>query len=201
MKDAKNFFRDDAEPTARSVGAAYLPMWLTGLLALLLYWGCFYVDEHGGNFNQLVYFPYSSTNDLKMPGAGADADFELGLAKYKQICAPCHQESGLGVPGQFPPLAGSEWVMVANAGRVIRIAQTGVTGPIKVKGTDWNLTMPPMGATLDDKELAAVLTYVRNAWGNAAPKVTADEVKKVRGELAGRTDPHTADEILKVPAE
>lgn len=196
-KDVTNSF--DSEP--RTPGSsAQLPMWLTGLLGLLLYWGCNYVDNHGGGFNQLVHMPYQDTNELARVGAGkVDEVFVLGRAKYQQICMPCHQESGIGVPNQFPPLAGSEWVLTPGPGRLIRLTQAGLTGPIKVKGTDWNLTMPPMGATLTDKELAAVLTYIRTTWGNSASKVTEEQVKAVRGALGNRTDPFTADELQKVP--
>lgn len=196
-KDVTNHL--DVEPKA-SAGEAHIPLWLTAVLGLLLYWGCYYVDEHGGKFDPLVHGPYKSTNELAtlIPG-GADPALALGRSKYQQICAPCHQESGLGVPNQFPPLAGSEWVNTPGASRLTRLVQTGVAGPIKVKGTDWNLVMPPMGATLSDEELAAVLTYIRSTWGNKAPKVTPAQVKTVRAALAGRTDPHTSDELLKVP--
>jgi mono/diheme cytochrome c family protein len=197
MKDVKNISNIDNEPTVGS-GAVYLPMWLIGLLGFLLYWGCNYVDTHGGNYNALVYEPYLSTNELVglKPG-GADVDLDEGRRHFKTLCAPCHQESGLGAPNLAPPLVGSEWV-TGPVGRLIRIPQTGVTGPIMVNGKEWNQAMFAAGAGLDDKQLAQLLYYVRNAWGNSASKVTPDQVKKVRGELAGRTDPHTADELLKI---
>jgi len=197
-KDVTNTF--DAEPKSTSGSGAYLPLWLTGLLGLLFYWGCYYVDERGSGFNQYVYGPYRDTNELAAVVPSGDGGMSaLGRAKYQQICMPCHQESGSGVPNQFPPLAGSEWVNAPGAGRIIRITQTGLSGPVKVKGADWNAAMPPMGATLTDKELAAVLTYIRSAWGNNASKVTEDQVKTVRGVLGGRTDPHTAEELQKTP--
>jgi mono/diheme cytochrome c family protein len=59
--------------------------------------------------------------------------------------------------------------------------------------------MPAMGATMDDRQLAAVLYYIRNSWGNKGSKVTAEQVKKVRAELGGRSDAHTAEELLKLP--
>jgi mono/diheme cytochrome c family protein len=198
-KDVRSNLLPETEPTTRS-GAVYLPMWLTGILGLLLYWSCYYIDEHGGRFNQMVYAPYKSTNELAtLVSGGGDPLAALGAMKYRQVCAPCHQESGTGVPNQFPPLNGSEWVNTPGAGRLIRIVQTGVSGPLKVKGTDWNHTMPPMGAAMTDEEIAAVLTYVRSAFGNKAPKVTVEQVKAVRGALGGRTDPHTQEELLKVP--
>jgi mono/diheme cytochrome c family protein len=194
--DVTNTF--DSEPKAQ--GGVHFPLWLTGLLGLLLYWGCYYVDDHGGAFNELVYAPYTTTNELAgLVAGGGDEDLKLGMVKYQQICMPCHQESGMGVPNQFPPLVASEWVLAPGPGRLIRITQTGVTGPLKVKGAEWNLTMPPMGATLNDKELAAVLYYIRNTWGNKASKVTPEQVKAVRGVIGNRTDPHTEAELLKVP--
>ena len=71
-----------------------------------------------------------------------------------------------GTPGQFLPLAGSEWVLEKDPSRLIRIPLLGAAGPITVKGVEWNLAMPAMGAALPDDDLAAVLSYMRNAWGN-----------------------------------
>ncbi len=197
MKDVKNIFPNDLEPTVGS-GAIFLPMWIVGLLGFLLYWGCNYVDDHGGRYSGLVYEPYLSTNQLaSLKPGGGDVEMDLGRVHYKTLCAPCHQESGLGAAALAPPLVGSEWV-TGPVGRVIRIPQTGLTGPIQVNGKEWNQIMFAAGAGLEDKQLAAVLSYIRNSWGNSAPKVTADQVKKVRAELQGRTDPHTAEELLKI---
>src|SRR6185369_9548380 len=138
-------------------------------------------------------------NQLASFTGGADPTIAIGKQKYQMLCSPCHQETGLGNVGQAPPLAGSEWANAPGAGRVIRIAQTGLIGPIKVKGTEWNLVMPPMGATATDEELAAILSYVRSSWGNKAPKVLVEQVKAVRGILGNRTDPHTVEELLKTP--
>ena len=197
MKDVKDISHHDTEPTVGS-GAVYLPMWLVGLLGFLLYWGCNYVDKHGGRYSELVYEPYLSTNELaRLKPGGGDVDLDAGRVHFKTLCSPCHQDSGLGAPNLAPPLAGSEWV-TGPVSRLIRIPQTGLNGPITVNGKEWNQAMFAAGAGLEDKQLAQLLSYVRNSWGNSAPKVTADQVKKVRGELAGRTDPHTAPELLKV---
>ena len=196
--DVKNNSREDREPTM-GTGAVFLPMWLVGLLGFLIYWSCTFID-HSGKFSQLVYEPYLSTNELGgLNLKSVDVDMELGRVQFKTLCAPCHQESGLGSPGLAPPLVGSDWVTAAGPNRLIRLVQTGVAGPIKVKDTEWNLVMPPMGATLEDKQLAAVLYYIRNSWGNKGSKVTADDVKKIRAELGGRSEPHTAEELLKLP--
>lgn len=117
------------------------------------------------------------------PNAPIDpAVMEAGKTEYA-LCQACHGPDGNGVPGLAPPLAGSEWVMgpVENP---IRITLRGLGGPIKVKGVDYNLPAPMMAvAHLSDAQLASVLTYVRNSWGNKASAVTADQVKAFRGEV------------------
>lgn len=200
--DVKNIVHDDAEPTT-GLGVVYLPMWIVGLLGFLLYWGCNYVGDRAGHFNELVYAPYRSTNELAsfLPTDETAAQLKLGKQVYDTYCVACHQASGAGNAGQAPPLAGSEWVLAAGPNRLIRIPIAGLTGPIKVKGTEWNLLMFNVGAQLKDDELAALLTYIRRSWGNKASAVTPAQVNKVRAELGGRTDPYTADELLKLPEE
>ena len=78
-----------------------------------------------------------------------------------------------------------------------RIPLAGVSGPIKVKDQMWNLSMPAMGASMSDEDLALVLTYIRSSWGNKGSEVTAAQVKAIRTELAGR-QPYTEAELQKV---
>jgi mono/diheme cytochrome c family protein len=115
-----------------------------------------------------------------------------GQGKYA-TCSACHQPNGQGIPGAFPPLAGSE-IATAAARVPIRIVLLGVTGPLTVKGQRFNGTMPPW-ASFSDADIAATLTYVRSQWGNAASAVTAAEVAAERRALAGRTRALTAAEI------
>ena len=198
MKDVKNILPDETEPSVRQ-GTVFLPMWIVGLLGFLIYWSFNYIDERGG-YDQLVYEPYISTNQLAsfLPTDETAAQLKFGGQIYKQYCEGCHQQHGGGNAGQAPPLAGSEWVLAGGPNRIIRIPITGLTGPIKVKDTEWNLTMFSVGAALKDEELAAVLTYIRNSWGNKASAVNSDHVKKVRADLKGRTEQHTADELNKL---
>ena len=204
--DVKDNWRDDAEPTVRQ-GAVYLPMWIIGLLGLFIWWGFNYVDAHGGDYQQLVYEPYHSTNELYgfIPKDETQAAMKLGAIKYKALCEGCHQPHGGGNAGQAPPLAGSEWVLAPGPNRIIRIPQLGLTGPIPVKGQVWNLTMFPVaaGGALNDEELAAVLTYIRRSWGNKASAVTPEQVAKVRAELKAkdRTTPTTAPELQTLSEE
>lgn len=112
------------------------------------------------------------------------------LAKGKKIfgihCIACHQLNGQGLAGAFPPLVGSEWVL-GPPERPIAIVLNGLMGEIEVKGQKWNSVMAPLGAVLKDDQIAAVLTYVRNAWGNSASEVDVKTVKKVRKAAKGKS--------------
>jgi mono/diheme cytochrome c family protein len=115
----------------------------------------------------------------------------------------CHQANGLGTPGQFPPLAESDWVNEAEPGRMIRIVLNGLQGPITVKGQNYNNVMVSWNMLSDD-DIAAVITFVRQnrEWGNKASAVTPEQVKAVRAKVKGRTTAYTPDELLKIsPAE
>lgn len=124
--------------------------------------------------------------------AAATAD---GKEVYGRICASCHQADGKGSP-VFPPLAGSEFVN-GDAARLTKLVLHGLSGPIKVAGQSFNSTMPPWGGTLNDAEVAAVLTYVRSSFGNAAPAIDAAQVSEVRKATAAQTGPYTAGSLGK----
>ena len=119
--------------------------------------------------------------------AKAEADiYKLGSEVYHREahCATCHQETGLGMPNVYPPLAGSPWVK-GNEERLIKLTLHGLWGPLEVNGKTYDPAkgVPPMTAfksLLSDKEVAAVLSYVRNSWGNKAPVIAPAKVKAVR---------------------
>ncbi len=106
---------------------------------------------------------------------------QAGGVLFKGTCSTCHQETGKGVPGVFPPLAGSDFLK-ADKERAIAVVLNGLNGPVTVNGTEYNSVMPPM-SQLNDDEIANILTYVQNSWGNDGPAVTAYEVAKVREAL------------------
>jgi mono/diheme cytochrome c family protein len=107
-----------------------------------------------------------------------------GEATYSQICASCHQATGLGVEGTYPPLAGSRWV-TGDPAVPIAIVIAGLQGEITVAGKTYNGAMQPWGMLSDD-DIANVLTYTRSQWGNSASAVTATEVKAVRDKTGSR---------------
>ncbi len=120
-----------------------------------------------------------------------------GRSQYS-VCAACHQANGRGMPGAYPPLAGSEFATAAPE-IPIRIVILGLQGPLTVKGQRYNNTMPAWGS-FSDADIAATLTYVRSQWGNAASAVTAEEVAAVRRALAGRTRTLTGPEVEAMKA-
>jgi mono/diheme cytochrome c family protein len=198
----------NAEPQKSSRSeSAFTPMWLIVLFAGLVYGGLVYLDHNSGGFNANVYAPYKSDVDLAamQPSSGGPSPYVLGAAVYnKPTCVSCHQASLAGVPGQFPPLAGSDWVLEPEPGRIIRIVLNGLNGPIEVKGVSYNNAMVPWKDVLSDEEIAGVLTYVRQNkdCGNNAPAVTPEQVKAVREKIKNRNTPFTADELKKIsPAE
>jgi glucose/arabinose dehydrogenase/mono/diheme cytochrome c family protein len=121
-----------------------------------------------------------------------------GKTIYDSLCLNCHQPTGLGLPGIYPSLSGSDWV-AGDVTTLSRILIHGLTGPIKVNGQDFKqaapIPMPPMG--LNDQQVADVLTYIRSNFANNAPAVKPDEVKAVREENGTRDGFWTQEELSK----
>ena len=109
---------------------------------------------------------------------------QAGAAIFTDTCGACHARDGSGLEHMFPRLAGDAIVKQADPTTLIRIVLTGVRGA----GTDAFPTspaMPSFGYRLDDRQVAAVVTYIRNSWGNAAPAVDAETVRALRSRVAG----------------
>jgi nitrite reductase (NO-forming) len=106
-----------------------------------------------------------------------DIQLERGKKVFLSACFACHLQEGQGLPGVFPPLAGSDYLH-ADKERAVRTVLKGLNGPIIVNGKPYNNVMPPQEFT--DDQVADVLTYVMNTWGNSDGTVSADEVKRIR---------------------
>jgi len=127
----------------------------------------------------------------------------LGKRVYLQSCAACHQPSGLGIPGLFPPLAGSEWVTGSAThgdNHLVQILLHGIQGPLVVSGKPFNSAMPPWN-NLTDEKIAAVLTYIRSDWGNSAPGISPGFVKDLRAQSGQRAIPWSQKELLSMPPQ
>ena len=131
------------------------------------------------------------------PAPHAAAQGPDGKVVYSTTCAACHQATGEGVEGTYPPLAGSE-IVNGDEAKVVRIVLHGLTGPVEVAGETYSGMMPPWGGVLKDPELAAVLTYARSAWGNKAAPITPATVAAIRAATASRTTPWTVAELAQV---
>ncbi|MEO5711902.1 MAG: PVC-type heme-binding CxxCH protein [Luteolibacter sp.] len=116
-----------------------------------------------------------------------------GAEIYGLTCIACHQPTGAGLEGAFPPLDGSDW-LTGDPSVPIRIVTGGLQGPVKVAGHDYN-SMMPAHVDLDDRKISDVLTYVRQSWSNDAAPVTPAQVKETRDKAKGRTTPWTAAEL------
>jgi nitrite reductase (NO-forming) len=106
---------------------------------------------------------------------------EKGKQVYMGLCFACHQADGKGLPNTFPPLDGSDY-MIADRDRAVRIVLKGLTGPVTVSGKKFESIMPPQEAVLTDAQIADVLTYVYNAWGNTGEAFSAAKIKALRNE-------------------
>ncbi|HEX8041448.1 MAG TPA: PVC-type heme-binding CxxCH protein [Chryseosolibacter sp.] len=133
---------------------------------------------------------------------GPDRDLYIrGKEIYERegFCVTCHQPGGLGLPASgFPPLANSPWAL-GNEVRLIKLVLKGMQGPIEVKGKTYpgQVPMTPFEGMLNNQEVAAVLTYVRNSFGNKASAVTPDAVQEVRSLVKHKEGFYSPAELLK----
>lgn len=192
-----SIMREKADPRD---GFEPVPIWLVSLFGIILFWGGTYLQKYSADFRPDIY------DESPMPGAVIAAAKPVdpvtqGKTIYAaQGCVSCHQANGRGQPGQFPPLAGSEWV-VGSTARLNRILLHGLQGPIQVAGAEYNNNMPAFGTKLKDDKLAALLTFIRQEWGNQAPAITPESVAAAREATKDRSTPWTAAELEAVQAE
>ena len=144
--------------------------------------------------------PDTQKTETELEGADREL-FVKGEEIYHRdgYCATCHQPDGKGLSAsQFPPLAGAPWA-TGNEERLIKLTLKGIMGPMEVNGKVYpgQVPMTPFGGMLNDEEVASVLTYVRNAFGNKAQAVSPDTVKKVREQIKDKEGFYTAEELLK----
>src|SRR2546429_546531 len=118
-----------------------------------------------------------------------------GKKIFSANCQTCHQANGLGVGGQYPPLAGSEFT-TGGSRRPAMIVLKGLQGPVTVKGQKFGTAvMQPWDKTLTDQKIADVLTYERSEWGNNASAVTVEQISALRKKLASHPEAYTEPDI------
>jgi mono/diheme cytochrome c family protein len=167
-------------------------------------WGGLYLQRYSGDFLPLVY-DENPSRIVSTPIALSPSVelFTQGKRLFADTCGKCHQLNGEGLPGQFPPLAGSEWVQASGSARLIRIVLDGLQGPVEVKGIPYNQAMVPWREAFSNHQIAAVLTYVRGEkeWGNNATAVRPEQVGAVRTATEARpgVGAWSAEELLAIP--
>lgn len=198
--------REKQEPVD---GMEPVPLWLVAVIGLIVFWSGAYFMTYSGGFSGMYYdtvplggptpFAAAGTKEAGAGGAAggpakADDPIALGKRFFTQTCVSCHQATGLGQAGAYPPLAGSEYV-TGDERRLAAIVLHGVQGPITVNGQLFNSQMQAWGTTLNDKKIAAILTYIRQEWGNKAGPVTPELVAEVRKATASKTTAWTEAEL------
>ena len=140
-----------------------------------------------------------ASKDLSSLG---EQQYLAGKPLYERICAGCHGVSGEGLVPIAPPLKQSEWVL-GSEDRLISIILHGLKGPVHVNGKlykepEIQPMMPGLkeNQEISDKDMAALLTYIRNSWGNSVTEVNDSTVSAVRKRSMDRTEPYTQEELL-----
>lgn len=149
--------------------------------------GCLFACSGGsesGNASESNNQPNSdakpAAEESPVASAALTQKLETGKTVYSQYCIACHQQDGGGVPGAFPPLQETEWVN-GETDTLISIVLNGLQGEITVKGEKYNQVMTPHNFLSDD-EIAGVLTYVRQSFGNNSSEISVEEVTRIRNK-------------------
>lgn len=145
--------------------------------------------------------PSVSRNEANIPKNINKETYLTGKAIYMRegMCVTCHQENGKGLEiSGFPPLTPNPWI-AGDEERLIKLVLKGLQGPLEVNGKKYPGQVPMMafGRMLKDDEIAAVLTYVRNSFGNKSSAITTEKVQTVRKAINGKESFYTAQELLK----
>lgn len=182
-------FRVDVPGTFILVDHSIFRTFNKGALAMLKVQGEESKKIYSGEIRDDIYLPEGpgiqsmpTTDEIiasEIPAKSFDEQMEFGKQAYMQTCFACHQAEGQGVPNAFPPLAKSDYLN-ADVNRAISAVVNGLTGEITVNGEKYNSVMTRQ--MLSSEEIANVLTYVYNSWGNSGKVVTKEMVDKVKNK-------------------
>jgi mono/diheme cytochrome c family protein len=184
--------REKEEPTENF---SPMPLFLVAVFMILAFWAGVYIVHYSGDFGPFHY------NETVKAGAAEDTGprevdmMALGKRIYNQNCVACHQSSGLGLPGVYPPLVASDWLM-DNPERLIKVVLAGLAGPVVVNGNEYNNAMTAFGR-LSDQQIAAVLTWLRTdpEHKNDSYPVSEELVAQVRADYGARAEPWSQAEL------
>ncbi|MDX1270603.1 MAG: copper-containing nitrite reductase [Bizionia paragorgiae] len=182
-------FRVDVPGTLVLVDHSIFRAFNKGALGMLKVEGEENKKIYSGEIREGIYLPEGpgiqnmpTTDEIveaDIPAKSFDEQMEFGKQVYMQNCFACHQSEGQGVPNAFPPLAKSDYLN-ADVDRAISAVVNGLTGEITVNGVKYNSVMTRQ--MLSPDEVANVLTYVYNSWGNSGKVITREMVQKVKNQ-------------------
>jgi len=185
-------------------GAHYkmLPLVMLFVFSGLIFYAGIYLNHNSAGYDANVFNEHGHSSS----GAAAPAKIDpmvMGKKQFELVCATCHQATGVGVPGVYPPLAGSE-IVNGTEEHIIRVVLYGLKGPVTVKGVTYNAAAMPAfgkvagsGYNWSDERIAAVITYVRASFGNSAPAVTEEKVAAIHTKEGDRKE-WSEEELMKV---
>ncbi len=196
----ESILREKADPQE---GQEPMALWVIALICITIAWGGFYLGTYSGGFRADVYDERAGGG---LGGSGSSSDgaakeevldpmvvaLRAGRRAYTSNCASCHQATGQGVAGQYPTLAGSSRVLGPDK-KLVALVLHGYNGPV------YSAAMPAQQTLLSDAQIANILTFVRQEWGNQANPITEEEVAAIRAEFAGRVREWSTEELDALP--
>ena len=189
--------REQSEPFERTNP---IPVSLYLLVVGLLMWSVYYIASSDLE-NAPELGDRRTLTSLSAPPAVTSNSAINGAEIFAAHCAACHQATGLGIPGAFPALAGSEWVK-GSPKVLAKIVLHGVQGSLTVAGKTFAGSMPAFRDKLVDAEIAAVLTHIRTQWSNEAGAIDINLVSDARKSTADRATPWNGDaELSALPKD
>ena len=187
--------REHADATVQEAPLTNLPLILSAVVLLIA--GSFI----GANLSEQKGHRPQGGAQAGPPMDPKEKWLKDGAAVFSNNCASCHQLTGLGNTGSgFPPHAGSEWV-TGGEKRLATIVLKGLQGPIPVKGTTYGTAVMNAkgGNPLTDKQVAQVLSHIRNSWGNTGSLIMDDQIKEYAASIAALPSPIPFAEVGKIP--
>ncbi len=201
--------REQSEPRD---GSEPLSLWLVGFCFVVLFWGGMYLGQYSAGFGSSAFdervgapMYLGGTASGMAPSANsalskADDPIARGKRLFVANCASCHQSTGLGQPGVYPSLHGSN-VVNGGGGHLVRLVLFGAQGPWTAKSGQYNNAMTAWGSALNDKQISQILSYIRQDFENSAPPITPEQVAAIREAEKSRRTPWTYDELMATPDE
>jgi mono/diheme cytochrome c family protein len=182
--------REQLEPTE---SYSPVPMFIIFVFSAMMFWSGWYVQRYSGNFRPDIF---DHQWDPSRVAQKSDKPFDpiaAGKRLFSQNCQQCHQAHGEGIPGVYPPLHDSQWVL-GDPQRLGKLVLGGMSGPLVVKGQLYNGNMPAFSHWTDQK-VAAVLTYIRQEWGHAAEPISEADITAIRQAMGTRSKPWSPEEL------